>query len=250
MSFLSRIFSQSPSEPVYNEGFIKIDMHSHLLPGIDDGVKDFEESLNVIKGMYALGYRKFITTPHIMSDFYRNDPAEIRALCDELREKLNENNIDVEVTCAAEYYLDDHFEEQLKNNSLMYFGDKYVLVETSYLNPANNFFEMLFNLRMGGYQPVLAHPERYVFMYEDFERYKDIFARDVLFALNLGSLVGYYSKESKRIADRLIKEKMVHFVGSDVHNMRLLPHFNSAIQTPAYKQLESLKLLNNGLFEN
>ena len=132
MSFLSRIFSQSSSEPIYNEGFIKVDMHSHLLPGIDDGVKDFEESLNVIRGMYALGYRKFITTPHVMSDFYRNDPAEIRALCEELKHELQKNNIDVEVACAAEYYLDDHFEEQLKNNTLMYFGDKYVLVETSY----------------------------------------------------------------------------------------------------------------------
>src|ERR1039458_9357461 len=247
MSFLSRIFSQSPSEPVYNEGFIKIDMHSHLLPGIDDGVKDFEESLNVIKGMYALGYRKFITTPHVMSDFYRNDPAEIRALCEELKHELQKNNIDVEVACAAEYYLDDHFEEQLKNNTLMYFGDKYVLVETSYLNPANNFFEMLFNLRMGGYQPVLAHPERYVFMYDDFEKYKDIFARDVLFAVNLASFVGYYSKESKKIAEWLVKEKMVHFIGSDVHNMRLLPHFKNAINTSAYKQCEMLNLKNKSL---
>ena len=247
MGIFSRVFGQHGPVSAHHKGFIKVDMHSHLLPGIDDGVKTFAESLEVISGLMALGYNKFITTPHIMSDFYRNSPAEIRALCEELRHELKKNNMDVEVDCAAEYYLDDHFEEELKAGTLMYFGDRYVLVETSYLNPANNFFEVLFNLRMSGYQPVLAHPERYVFMYDDFEKYKDIFARDVLFAINLASFVGYYSKESKKIAEWLVKEKMVHFIGSDVHNVRLLPHFINAISTASYKQCESLNLRNNSL---
>jgi len=247
MGLFSRVFGQSGSGPIQNEGFINTDMHSHLLPGIDDGVKNFAESLEVISAMHAMGYNKFITTPHIMSDFYRNSPEEIRSLCEELRHELKKNNIDVEVECAAEYYLDDHFEEELKAKSLMTFGDNYVLVETSYLNPANNFFEVLFNTRMGGYQPVLAHPERYVFMYDDFEKYKDIFERDVLFAINLASFVGYYSKESKRISEWLVKEKMVHFIGSDVHNVRLLPHFRNAFHSPAYKQCATLKLINESL---
>jgi len=247
MGIFSKVFGGSGPAQAHSEGFIKADMHSHLLPGIDDGVKSFEESLEVINGLRALGYNKLITTPHIMSDFYRNSPEEIRALCEELRHELKKNNIEIEVECAAEYYLDDHFEEELKAGTLMYFGDKYVLVETSYLNPANNFFEVLFNLRMAGYQPVLAHPERYVFMYEDFEKYKDIFVRDVLFAVNLASFVGYYSKESKKIAEWLVKEKMVHFIGSDVHNMKLLPHFKNAVNTHAYKECEGLKLLNKSL---
>jgi len=247
MGFFSRVFGQSGSGTIQNEGFIKTDMHSHLLPGIDDGVKSFAESLEIISAMHAMGYNKFITTPHIMADFYRNSPEEIRALCEELRHELQKNNINVEVECAAEYYLDDHFEEQLKTKNLMTFGDNNVLVETSYLNPANNFFEVLFNLRMGGYQPVLAHPERYVFMYDDFDIYKDIFARDVYFALNLASFVGYYSKESKKVAEWLVKEKMVHLIGSDVHHVRHLPHFKNAINTTAYRQCETLNLKNNSL---
>jgi len=247
MSLFSRMFSKPEVADVVQQGFVKVDMHSHLLPGIDDGVKDFGESLAVIRNLYDLGYRKVITTPHIMADFYRNTPEEIQALCEELRSKLKEENIDVEVACAAEYYLDDHFEEELKNKNLLYFGDKYVLVETSYLNPANNFFEVMFNIRMAGYQPVLAHPERYVFLHDDFEKYKDIFARDILFALNLASLAGYYSKESKKIAEKLIKEKMVHFLGTDIHNTRLLPHLRNAMKNPSYAQMEPLNLRNNEL---
>jgi protein-tyrosine phosphatase len=247
MGLFSRMFKQPDSTELAETGFVKVDMHSHLLPGIDDGVKDFEESLEIIRNLYAMGYRKLITTPHIMSDFYRNSPEVIVALCDELRHELKKNNIDMMVDCAAEYYLDDHFEEELKKKSLLYFGDKYVLVETSYLNPANNFFEVIFNLRMAGYTPVLAHPERYVFLYGDYEKYKDIFARDILFALNLASFAGYYSKEAKKIAEWLVKEKMAHFVGTDVHHVRHLPYLKTAIKTPAYKQMESLNLLNNTL---
>ncbi len=222
-------------------------MHSHLLPGIDDGVKSFEESIEVITSLQAMGYNKFITTPHIMSDFYRNTPEVIRSLCDELRLELAKSNIDVEIDCAAEYYMDDMFDELLASKSLMTFGDNNVLVETSYLNPVSNLKETFFNMQMAGYQPVLAHPERYVFMYSDFEQYNDIFGRDVLFALNLGSFVGYYSKESKKIIEKLVKNKMVHFIGSDIHNMRLIPHFQRAIQTSAYQQCSAYKLINNSL---
>jgi len=244
------MFGKSPAPTNYGEtGFLLVDMHSHLLPGIDDGVKDFAESLEIIRNLYKMGYRKLITTPHIMSDFYRNTPEIIRPLCEELRHELKKNNIDMVVECAAEYYLDDYFEEELKKKNLMCFGDKYVLVETSYLNSANNFFELIFDIKMGGYQPILAHPERYVYLFDDFEKYKDIFARDILFALNLASLVGYYSKEGKKIAERLIKEKMVHFVGTDVHHVKHLPHLYNAIKTPAYKQMDSLKLKNNSLLE-
>jgi protein-tyrosine phosphatase len=249
MSLFSRMFKSSAPQETSTEGFLKVDMHSHLLPGIDDGVKDFEESLEIIRTLHQMGYRKLITTPHIMSDFYRNTPETIRSLAEELRSQLKKNEIDMQIECAAEYYLDDHFEEELKKKNLMYFGDKYVLVEMSYLNPTSNFFEVVFNLKMAGYQPVLAHPERYVFLYGDYEKYKDMFARDMLFALNLASLAGYYSKEAKKVAEWLIKEKMVHFVGTDVHHVRHLPHLKNAIQTEPYKQMESLKLLNNSLLD-
>src|SRR6185437_1667296 len=100
MGIFSKVFGGSGPAQAHSEGFIKADMHSHLLPGIDDGVKSFEESLEVINGLRALGYNKLITTPHIMSDFYRNSPEEIRALCEELRHELKKNNIEIEVECA------------------------------------------------------------------------------------------------------------------------------------------------------
>lgn len=249
MSLFSKLFKKEEAAPAHPLVRPLVDMHSHLLPGIDDGVDSFEESVDIIKGLMNLGYKKFITTPHVMSDFYRNTPEEIRALCAELNSILQKQGIDVEVEAAAEYYLDDHFEDQLKKKNLLSFGNNYVLVETSYLNPCENMFELIFNCRVAGYQPILAHPERYTYLYADFEKYKDIFARDVYFQLNLASLVGYYSKDSKRIAERLIKENMVHFVGTDVHHMRHLPHLTNAIKSENFHHLCQLNLMNNSLAE-
>lgn len=250
MSLFSKLFKKEEADAGLPVERPLVDMHSHLLPGIDDGVDNFEESVDIIKSLMALGYRKFITTPHVMSDFYRNSPEEIRALCAELNSILQQRGIDVEVEAAAEYYLDDHFEDQLKKRNLLTFGNNYVLVETSYLNPCDNLYEMIFNARTAGYQPILAHPERYTYLYDNFDKYKEIFRRDVFFQVNLASLVGYYSKDSKRIAERLIKEGMVHFVGTDVHHMRHVPHLTNAINSENFRHLCQLKLMNNLLLSD
>jgi tyrosine-protein phosphatase YwqE len=122
-----------------------------------------------------------------------------------------------------------------------------VLVETNYMNPTDNMQELCFNMIMAGYQPVLAHPERYVYMYDDFEQYYDIARRDILLQVNLASLAGYYSKTAKKIAERLIKEKMVHFVGTDIHHLRHIDPLKNAMQNPAYRTLADENLYNHTL---
>ncbi len=246
MSFLSGIFKKSANTALLPSPLL-VDMHSHLIPGIDDGVDDFEESVAIVKGLKDIGYKKLITTPHIMSDFYRNEPEVILEGRDKLRAILKEREIDIEIEAAAEYYLDDHFENMLSKKNLLTFGDNYVLVETSYLNAPSNFIELIFNAKIAGYKPILAHPERYIFLYDDFGKYEELYGRDILFQLNLASLVGYYSKEAKKIAENLLKNNMVNFIGTDIHHIRHLDSLIASTQTPAFQAATGMKLLNNTL---
>jgi protein-tyrosine phosphatase len=243
MSFLSNLFGgdKTPFNP------IQVDMHCHLFPGIDDGVENHEESIKVIKGLQELGYRKFIVTPHIMSDFYKNTPEIIHEQVNKLRQIIKENKLEIEVEGAAEYYLDEGFEKLMADGKLLSFGKKYVLVETNYMEPMQNFRETIFNMKVAGYTPVLAHPERYLYMYGDFKKYEELIEFDILFQVNLSSLIGYYSGEAKMIAERLIKNKMVHFIGTDVHSTRHLAPLREAMKTKTFKNIANLDLLNNTL---
>lgn len=246
MGFFSKLFGSDKEDSTPFNPF-QVDMHSHLFPGIDDGVDDHKESIEIISKLNALGYRKFIITPHIMMDFYRNTPGQIRDCCAKLQDVLHEQKIDVVVEPAAEYYLDEGFEKLLKNKDMLSFGKNYVLVETNYMHATQNFHDLIFKLKIEGYTPVLAHPERYVYMYDSFEKYEDIFSRDILFQVNLSSLVGYYSPDAKRIAEMLIKKKMVHFIGTDIHHTRHLKPLQDAMHTKAFRSLNELNLLNNSL---
>lgn len=245
MNIFSKLFGKK-EEIIVTEP-LTVDFHSHLLPGIDDGVKNFEESLEIIRAFKDLGYKKLITTPHIMSDNYQNTPEIILPLLDQLRELLVKNNIDIEVDAAAEYFMDSNLSQLAKEKKLLTFGDNYVLVETSFLNPNDYFQNIMFDLKINGYQPILAHPERYLYMYEDMDMYRELKAKETLFQINLSSLAGYYSKESKKIAETLIKENMVEFVGSDVHHMRHIASITEALQTVSLKTLLANGVRNNAL---
>ncbi|WP_262922967.1 tyrosine-protein phosphatase [Hymenobacter cellulosilyticus] len=164
-SFFQRLFgssSASGSEPAATLATLEVDMHSHLLPGLDDGAETVEQSVELLRALRALGYRKLIMTPHIMGDFYKNTPASVRAALQQLQEAATAAGItDVTLECAAEYYLDEWLQQKIESQEplLSFGGDKkYLLFETSYINEPFNFAETVFNLKSAGYQPVLAHP--------------------------------------------------------------------------------------------
>lgn len=228
-------------------GPILADMHSHLLPGIDDGVENYEEALAIIAHLQEMGYKKAVTTPHIMADFYHNTPEIIKPLLDELNRILQEKGIDFIVEAAAEYYIDENLGGLIEKENLLTFGDKYVLLETSYLVASPHLTETIFNLKIKGYKPVIAHPERYQYMFGDFEKYRTLSMQDAFFQINLASLSGYYGKESKKIAEQLIREGMVHFVGTDIHHVRHVKPLQDAMRTAAYAELTALPLKNNSL---
>lgn len=246
MSFLTFIFGMKQAIP--DEDFIFVDMHSHLIPNIDDGSKSLEESVVLIQELVKLGYKKIVTSPHIMGYFYKNTPDIILSGLATLKERLNVENIDVQIEAAAEYYLDEWFIEKLNNDvPLMTFGNNYVLFETSYMNEPAQLHQAIFLMRTLGYTPVLAHPERYIYLYSDFSEFKKIYEMDVLFQINLNSLAGYYSKAAKQFAEKLIDNNMVDFVGTDCHGVRHLDVLKQVKLSKYYKKLAKLNILNNSL---
>ncbi|WMJ72713.1 CpsB/CapC family capsule biosynthesis tyrosine phosphatase [Cytophagaceae bacterium ABcell3] len=225
-----------------------VDMHSHLLPGLDDGSESIEESVDMIKELAGLGYKKLICTPHIMGDFYKNTPESIHEKLQLLKNKLVQEQIPIELEAAAEYYLDEWFLDRLsKPETLMTFGGKFLLIETSYLNEPVNLDETIFQIKASGFYPVLAHPERYTYLYSDFSKFKDIFSKEIYFQININSLSGYYSKPAQVYAKKLIENNMVHFAGTDCHGMRHIHALKKTRQSSIYRNLIKLPLLNNGL---
>lgn len=202
------------------EGFI--DIHNHILPGIDDGAKNVEESIELIKGFGEFGVSNFICTPHIMENYYPNTPETIKSSLTLLQNNLKKNNLDhVKIAAAAEHMIDSNFEAILEKGLIMPLTENYLLVEMSYLQPFINFEEVMDKIMSGGYFPILAHPERYTYLHNTrkYSLYKE---NGILFQLNILSLSNYYGKEVQQKAFRLLQKGQIDFIGTDIHNLNQL----------------------------
>lgn len=226
------------------------DMHSHLLPGIDDGSPDTDTSIRLIRGLQDLGYRKFITTPHVMEDLYRNNKSTILEAYNKLRNAIDgQSGWHVDLRFAAEYLLDGNVDNMLSRNSQMLtLKDKMVLVEISFVSPPLHFKEVLFQLQMKGYQPVFAHPERYGFYHSRPSDYEEIRDMGCLFQCNLLSFSGYYGAPVRQAAEYLAKKGLVDLLGTDIHHEKHLQALQTLELTPHLSQLiESQRLINPSL---
>jgi protein-tyrosine phosphatase len=173
-------------EPTKSVNSLRVDIHSHLLPGLDDGVQSYEESEDVILHFQKLGYRKLITSPHVMSDTYKNTAERILARLEKLRTYLKNQDIDIEIQAAAEYYLDEQVFRMIEDNQKMLtFGKNLLLFETNFLNEPFNMKEFIFLATTKGYKPVLAHPERYLYLQNNLDKAQDLLDRGVLFQINI-----------------------------------------------------------------
>ncbi len=223
-----------------------MDMHSHLLAGLDDGVKSLEEAKEVIKDLAEMGFEKLITTPHIMNDTYRNDAKGIQNGLVELQQHLAKNSINIKLQAAAEYYLDEFLYARIINKQpLLTFGDKYLLFETNFISEPLQMKEFIFQASSQGYRLVLAHPERYGYL--TMEKAEDFRNRGVLFQLNSLSIGGAYSKSVQKMAIQLIDKGWVDFLGSDCHNAVQSKMLKALQKNKHYQRACSLSLLNNTL---
>lgn len=201
----------------FPKGFV--DIHSHLLPGIDDGAKNLNSSIELISKMNSYGIKNFITTPHVLGDVYPNSSDSIKSKLKEVREELVKRNMnDISINAAAEYMMDEQFSMLLENDDILTLKDNFILVEMSYFSAPLNLFDILFEIQLKGYKPVLAHPERYNFYHNDFQQYYKLKQAGCLFQLNLLSLTEQYGKHVQKISNQLLKENMYDFVGTDTHH--------------------------------
>lgn len=242
LAALKNIFRKEIDQPF---SAVAVDMHSHVLPGLDDGADTLEKSLEMVAALQELGFRKLIMTPHIMGDFYRNTPANIREKLAQLQTAVKARGWEIELGCAAEYYLDEWFLDKVKaEEPLLSFGNNHVLVETSYINEPLNFKEIIFTLKAAGYTPVLAHPERYMYLYNRLDELLKMQELGILFQVNINALSGYYSDAARKVAEKLIDLKLVSYLGTDVHHPRQIESLAKSAATSYYKKALALPLQN------
>lgn len=227
--------------------FMATDIHSHLLPGIDDGVPDAATSIHFIDQLQQLGIKKIITTPHIMMDRYPNSTDTMAGPYQEVITALKQKDIRMDFSYAAEYYLDEQFIPLLQKPLLTLSGNL-VLVEISFMSAPMQLGQWLFDLQAAGYQPVMAHPERYSYYHKDIEQYQQLKQQGCLLQVNLLSLVGYYGKHVQQAAEKLMTAGLIDLIGTDLHHEKHLKAITDiARNTKLRRILETYSFRNNTL---
>lgn len=228
--------------------FWQTDVHSHLIPGIDDGVKTMEQSMSCIRQLADWGIQQVITTPHVSQDYYPNDTATILQGRDALQARVDQEQIPVRIEVAAEYMLDEAFLQRLDAAPLLSFGSaRYLLIETGWLARPMQLDEMIFRIQTNGYKPVLAHPERYPYYINDLDGLAQLRDQGCLFQLNWMSLTGRYGSHVRTQARLILKNKWADFIGSDLHRPEDIPALNALFDSPVYELLSEQPLRNGAL---
>lgn len=225
------------------------DIHSHLIPDIDDGVQTLEQSIEIIKILAAGGVKNIVTTPHIMQGGFDNTPEIIYAGLQTVKEEIAKQNIPVKMEAAAEYYFDDNFMALAKKGELLTFGDRNILFELPASSRPRQLEEIIFVLNSQGYKPILAHPERYTYMHSaKLTMYEDLKDFDISYQVNLLSFTGYYSDKIKDIAEALADAGMISWLGSDFHNLRHAGKMEEVLNNEyIFKLTSNPELMNNKL---
>lgn len=239
-------FWKKNKEQKFDFSRLHTDMHSHLIPGIDDGAPDLETAIQLIRGLKELGYKKLITTPHIMWDMYKNTREDILEGYNSLQKRISEEKIDITIEVAAEYFLDNYFKNLLEEKEpLLTINENLVLVEFSLASEPIDLKEILFEMQLQGYQPVIAHPERYSYNERNHEFFADMKSSGYWFQLNILSLAGVYGRSPQVLARNFIKNNYYELVGTDLHNqlqLRMLKDFRFG--TELNRLLDSGKIIN------
>ena len=216
-----------------------IDIHSHLLPGIDDGATDISNTIKLLEGIRKIGFTKCILTPHTLPEIWENTSDGIKETFHTTKNNLEEPLQTMLHRAASEYMINEAFLDRLHSEPLLTIKDNIVLIEMSYMNPPLALKEIIFEIQIKGYQPLLAHPERYLFYHQDTKMYTTLKELDVKFQMNLLSSVGYYGSKVAIAADFLLKENYIDFVGTDVHHMKHIEAFENKIIVKSETQLQS-----------
>lgn len=241
-------FRKKKTEPGTDLSWLGTDLHSHLLPGIDDGSQHMDMSLNLIRGLAALGFKKLITTPHVLWEVYPNTPEIIHTKKEAVRTALQNAGAEVAFGAAAEYYIDDHFVQALRDKQpLLALHGNMVLVEFSMITAPLDLQDVFFQMQLQGYQPLIAHPERYIYLANRKSFLESLKASGCFFQLNLLSIAGHYGTSVQSLAAYLIKEGLYDYAGTDLHGERHLLALQRLAAAPLYRTLQESEQLKNHL---
>ncbi len=229
---------------------MKVDIHSHLLPGVDDGSPDVETSVELVGRMAALGLERIIASPHVTQDTFENSPETLDAALSQLQEALKKSGAGIRVDRSAEYRFDEFSLAQIGSGAAKTLPEGYILVENSFIQEPWGLENILFDLKIKGMKPILAHPERYAYYHVDkMARYKQLHDAGTLFQINLLSLAGAYGKKEKAVATEMVERKWVDFIGTDVHNRDHVDIIEQYLASRDYRRiLEKLDIGNDILF--
>jgi len=224
----------SKKNKISDLAWLGTDIHSHILPGIDDGSPDLPTSLRFVKSLQELGFDQLIATPHIFKELYPNSQGTIEAAKSLLQAEMDSQHITLKLGAAAEYMIDQDFS---MGEPLCTLDNKHLLIEMSYLTESPGISQTIFDIEIKGLRPILAHPERYTFYFKDKSRLKRFKEKGCLLQLNILSILGYYGKEVKNLAEILLKERMYDFVGTDLHHDKHLNTLTDAVQSGRLHEL-------------
>ena len=225
--------------------YLNADVHSHLLPSVDDGVKDIETALSCINEMKRNGIAKIYVTPHFQTHRFKNDEDDIKRRFDEFRTLVSVHISDMELCLAGEYLIDSGFEERLRTKKLLTINDKYLLVEFSFNQSMLGMEELFFEMQMKGYEVILAHPERYLYLNKDSKLIHNLKEQGVYFQSNIMSFGGFYGSESMRRAYQYVENGWINFLGTDIHGKK----YRDAL-VDVCKKSKFQKLLKKNTFLN
>lgn len=224
--------------------FYTTDLHSHLIPNIDDGSKSMEQSLEMIQMMKSIGFKKLITTPHIHPRYPNSKDTILKGL-EEVQSELQKEKIDIQLEAGCEYYYDEHFIDLVKKKDLLTFGDSYILFELSYTTPVFGLERVVYEILSAGYRPILAHPERYSYFINSLDKYHSLKDTGLFFQINTNSTIGFYGKRVKKNVEYLIKENLVDFIGSDAHRPNYIEALKHSLNSKLFKSFEKTNLIKN-----
>ena len=248
MSLIKRLFQSNKKLNPIDLSLVGVDMHSHLIPGVDDGARSTKDSLELLRALEKMGFSHFITTPHIMSDVYPNEKSDLIKRADNLTDIITKSDIKASFEVSAEYFLDQHFMELLKAGEIMPFGDNYILFEMSFMEQSPLLQDAIFEMQSAGYKPILAHPERYTYLHSKLNFYKELVQQGVHLQANINSFTDHYSVQVRKMVESLVEAKLITFLGSDCHHVGHLSLMSQALRSPKlHKLIEDNCLLNRTL---
>ncbi len=217
-----------------------VDIHGHWLYGVDDGALDLQESIAMIKGLKQLGFKRIIATPHIKTHYLENNPDLLLNRFYRLSQELLGHSIDIQIGLGAEYTLDEGFRLHLKENNFLTIDDELLLIDFPFGDFLPDTAEILEELKSLGYRVIIAHPERYNYIFDNLDKYMVLKETGCYFQLNIGSLNKFYGREIQRVATTLLEENLYEFVGTDIHSLAQLKSFSTISLSGTFKNKDLL----------